>query len=181
MSTDNTQHRESQEAKKTSSYQAPHPNKDEQQQQKTKQKAAQTKKEEVANEELLQPHSLKELIEMQATDEDMPLSSNLKLEMILGGNVLSSQVVKKQIGLIVLITCFILVYIACRYNVQQKLILIDKLQTTLQETKFKARAKNSLLTEKTRESHVLELLKNNKDSVLKIPTQPPYIIKVPTE
>ena len=38
-----------------------------------------------------------------------------------------------------------------------------------------------VLTEKSRESHVLELLKNNKDSVLKIASQPPYIINVPEE
>ena len=80
-----------------------------------------------------------------------------------------------------LITLFLIFYIANRYSVQKDLIEIDRLQDELQDTKYKALSSSSQLTEKSRESHVLELLKNNKDSVLKIATQPPYIINVPEE
>ena len=72
-------------------------------------------------------------------------------------------------------------YIANRYSVQNDLIEIDKLQNKLQDARYKALSSSSSLTEKSRESHVLELLKNNKDSVLKIASQPPYIINVPEE
>ena len=44
---------------------------------------------------------------------------------------------------------------------------------------FKALASSSELTEMCRESNVLEMLKNNKDSILHIANQPPYIINVP--
>ena len=57
----------------------------------------------------------------------------------------------------------------------------DKLQKELQDTKYKALSTSSQITEKSRESNVLDMLKNNKDSVLHIATQPPYIINVPEE
>ena len=88
---------------------------------------------------------------------------------------------RNQIGVFLLITLFLIFYIANRYSVQKDLIEIDRLQDELQDTKYKALSSSSQLTEKSRESHVLELLKNNKDSVLKIATQPPYIINVPEE
>ena len=78
-----------------------------------------------------------------------------------------------------LITFFMIVYISNRYSCQQDLIEIDNLQKELQDAKYRALSSNSQLTEKSRESHVLELLKSNKDSVLKIANQPPYIINVP--
>ena len=61
------------------------------------------------------------------------------------------------------------------------IIELDKLQKELQDTKYKALSTSSRITEKSRESNVLDMLKNNKDSVLHIATQPPYIINVPEE
>ena len=78
-----------------------------------------------------------------------------------------------------LITLFTIIYISNRYSCQQDLIEIDQLQKDLQNAKYKTLSVSSELTEKCRESHVLELLKNNEDSVLKIPNQPPYIINIP--
>ena len=80
-----------------------------------------------------------------------------------------------------LITFFLILYIANRYSIQQKLIEIDKLQTDLQDAKYKALSSNSQLTEESRESHVLEMLKTNADSTLHIADQPPYIITVPDQ
>jgi hypothetical protein len=59
--------------------------------------------------------------------------------------------------------------------------MIDKLQKELKDAKYKALSSSSQLTERSRESKVLEILQNNKDSVLKIANQPPYIIDVPAE
>lgn len=64
---------------------------------------------------------------------------------------------------------------------QNDIIELDKLQKELQDTKYKALSTSSQITEKSRESNVLDMLKNNKDSVLHIATQPPYIINVPEE
>ncbi|XWV21516.1 MAG: hypothetical protein HEQ28_11710 [Prevotella sp.] len=125
--------------------------------------------------------SLKEVIKTQAIEGEEPLSSNFTLRKILGGDILTTQTIRRQIGVFLLITGFLIVYVSNRYSVQKDLIEIDKLQDELQDAKYKALSSSSQLTEKSRESHVLEMLNNNKDSVLKIANQPPYIINVPEE
>ncbi len=123
--------------------------------------------------------SLEEIIREQATEEELPLSKNFTLRKILGGDILTTSTIRKQVWLFMLITFFMIIYISNRYSCQQDLIEIDNLQKELQDIKYRALSSNSQLTEKSRESHVLELLKSNKDSVLKIANQPPYIINVP--
>ena len=98
---------------------------------------------------------------------------------ILGGDILSAEFVRRQIWIIVLIVMFIIVYVAFRYQCQQDMIAIDKMEKELLDAKYKALSSSSTLTEKCRESRVLDALKANKDSVLKPSEQPPYIIKVP--
>lgn len=125
--------------------------------------------------------SLKEVIKEQVTEGEAPQANNFTLRKILGGDILNTNAVRRQIGVLVLITFFILVYIANRYQVQQDLIRIDKLNSELQDAKYRALSSSSQLTEKSRESNVLEMLKANNDSTLKIPSQPPYKINVPQE
>ena len=124
---------------------------------------------------------LKEVIALQATEEDAPQSSNLTLTKILGGDILTAKFMRRQIWLIILVVGFMIVYIANRYSVQKDLIELDQLQRELQDAKYKALSSSSQITEKSRESNVLDMLKNNKDSILHIATQPPYIINVPEE
>lgn len=125
--------------------------------------------------------SLKEVIEEQATEGEAPLAKTFTLRKILGGDILNTAAVRRQIGVLLLITFFILVYIANRYQCQQDMIRIDKLNRELQDAKYRALSSSSQLTEKSRESNVLEMLKENNDSTLKIPSQPPYKINVPQE
>ena len=80
-----------------------------------------------------------------------------------------------------LIVLFAIVYVAFRYQCQQDMIAIDKMEKELLDAKYKALSSSSTLTEKCRESHVLDALRNNKDSVLHIADQPPYIINVEDE
>lgn len=135
------------------------------------------------NEELQEEPSveetLKEAIAKQAVEEDVPLSSHHTLRKILGGDILTAQVIRRQLWVLVLIGFFTFVYISNRYNIQKDLIEIDKLQKELKDAKFKALSSSSQITEKSRESHVLDMLKNNKDSILQVPNQPPFIINVP--
>ena len=86
---------------------------------------------------------------------------------------------RQQVLLFLLISLFMVIYIANRYSCQQDIIEIDALQKELKDAKYKALSSDSKLTEESRQSNVLEMLKNNKDSTLKMPTQPPYIITVP--
>ena len=125
--------------------------------------------------------SLKEVIAKQAIEEEASGSSSFTLRKILGGDILTAQIIRRQIWLVILIVFFVIIYISNRYNIQNDIIELDKLQKELQDTKYKALSTSSLITEKSRESNVLDMLKNNKDSVLHIATQPPYIINVPEE
>ena len=125
--------------------------------------------------------TLEDIIKGQATEEEAPHSSHFTLKRILGGDILNTSTIRHQVGVLLLITFFTFVYIANRYSYQQGLIKLDKLQDELQDAKYRALSTSSELTEKCRESNVLEQLKNNKDSVLKIASQPPYKIQVPEE
>lgn len=124
------------------------------------------------------PMSLRAIIREQATEDDMPLTKNITLRKILGGDILSTDIIRKQIWLILIVVLFIVVYISNRYKCQQDLILIDNLTEQLKDAKYRALSSSSDLTQKTRESKVLEQLRASSDSTLHIATQPPYIINV---
>ena len=124
------------------------------------------------------PMSLRAIIREQATEDDMPLTKNITLRKILGGDILSTDIIRKQIWLILIVVLFIVVYISNRYKCQQDLILIDNLTEQLKDAKYRALSSSSALTQKTRESKVLEQLRASSDSTLHIATQPPYIINV---
>lgn len=120
-----------------------------------------------------------QLIKEKAKEEDPKLTSSLTLRTILGGDFLTADMVRRQIWLFVLLVAFCIAYVAVRYQCQQDLLAIDKLEKELLDAKYKALSSSSTLTEKCRESHVLDALKQNKDSLLHIADKPPYIINVP--
>lgn len=132
-----------------------------------------------APEEELQ--TLTEVIKEQATEDESPLSANFTLRKILGGDILNTSTIRHQIWLFLLIAFILLIYISNRYSCQQDLIEIDKLKRELQDARYKALSTSSQITEKSRESNVLNMLKDNKDSVLHIANQPPFIINMPEE
>lgn len=123
--------------------------------------------------------SLQEAIKEQAREDEAAQSSTFTLRRILGGDFLTTQMLRRQIGVILLCVVFIIIYISNRYSCQKKMLEIDKLNIELQDAKYKSLSSASELTERCRESNVLDMLKTNKDSLLKIPAQPPYIIEVP--
>ena len=103
----------------------------------------------------------------------------MSLRTILGGDLLTTQLVRSQLWLFVLIVVFAIIYVAVRYQCQQDMLTIDQLENELKAAKYKSLSSSSTLTEKCRESHVLNILKQNKDSLLHQADQPPYIIEVP--
>ena len=120
-----------------------------------------------------------EKIKETASEEDLRPSQQLNLRTILGGDLLTTQIVRSQIWLFIMIVAFTIVYVAFRYQCQQDMLTIDRLEGQLKDAKFKALSSSSTLTEKCRESHVLDILKQNKDSLLHQAGQPPYIIEIP--
>ena len=125
--------------------------------------------------------AIKAVIKERAREDEVSSPTNISLRKIIGGDFLTAQMIRSQIWLIVLIVFITIIYISSRYSCQQDLIEIDKLEGELKDAKYKALSSSSQLTERCRESHVLEILKNNKDSVLHIADQPPYKRSVPNE
>ena len=111
----------------------------------------------------------------------MTPTKNITFKKIIGGDFLNNKFLRKQIWLILLITAFLIVYISNRYKCQQSLIRINELKKELKDAKYRALSSSSELTQKTRESKVLDMLRESKDSTLHIPTQPPYIVTVKEE
>ena len=120
-----------------------------------------------------------QMIKEKAKEEDPKPNSAMTLRTILGGDFLTAEMVRRQIWLFVLMVIFCIVYVAIRYQCQQDMIALDKLEKQLLDAKYKALSSSSTLTEKCRESHVLDALKQNRDSLLHVSDQPPYIINVP--
>ena len=127
------------------------------------------------------PMQLTQAIREQAREEDSLPSASYTLRKILGGDFLTADVMRKQTGVIILVAFFTMIYVSNRYSCQQDMIEINELKKELKDAKYKALASSSQLTEMCRESNVLNMLRNNKDSVLHIPSQPPYIITVPED
>ncbi len=121
---------------------------------------------------------LKELKRKVSEDEQTPVGAQT-LRKILGGDILSAVPVRRQIWLILLVVLFTVIYVAFRYQCQQDMIKISQLESELKDAKYRALSSSSTLTERCRESQVLEVLRQNQDSVLHVSVQPPYIINIP--
>ena len=81
--------------------------------------------------------SLKEVIKEKAREDEQPFSSTFSLRTILGGDILNTQAIRKQIWLFLLITVFAVFYISNRYSCQKQQIEIDRLTKELKTSKYK--------------------------------------------
>ena len=134
--------------------------------------------EELKAKELKALEKLKEIKANVSEDDTTPVGA-LTLRKILGGDILSADLVRRNIWMFVLVVFFTVLYVAIRYQCQQDLIQIDKMEAKLKDAKYKAFSSSSTLTERCRESQVLKVLRQNNDSLLHVSDQPPYIINVP--
>ncbi len=125
--------------------------------------------------------SFAEMVKERATEGDSKPNAATNLKSIINGDMLNAKVVRNQIGVFFLITFFVFIYISNRYACQRNLVKINKLTKELTDAKFRALSSTSELTEKSRESRVLDMLRACQDSTLHIASQPPYIITVPKE
>lgn len=119
--------------------------------------------------------TIEDVIQREAKEEQD--ASPFSISKTLGG-VIIARFVQRQMGLVLLISVFILIYISNRYVCQKKMVEIDRLETKLVEARYKATVCTSILTEKSRESNIMNMLKSYGDSTLAIPQDPPYLIRV---
>ena len=120
--------------------------------------------------------TLEDVIEREAKEEQ-DTSSPFSLSRTLGG-VIISRFVRRQMGVVLLIGVFIIIYISLRYMCQKRLVEIDKTETKIVNARYKATVCTSQLTEASRESNVLKRLAECGDSTLTIADEPTYLIKI---
>lgn len=120
--------------------------------------------------------TIEDVIQHEAKEEQ-DTSSPFSISKTLGG-VIIAKAVQRQMGLVLLISAFLIIYISNRYVCQKKMVEIDRLEKRLVEARYKATVCTSNLTEKSRESNIMGLLYNYGDSTLAIPQDPPYLIRI---
>lgn len=120
--------------------------------------------------------TIEDVIRREAKEEQ-DTSSPFSLPKTLGG-VMIARAFRKQIGLVCLICAFLIIYINNRYVCQKRMVEIDKIERRMVEARYKATVCTSILTEKSRESNIMNLLGSYGDSTLTIPNEPPYLIRV---
>lgn len=120
--------------------------------------------------------SSSKILREMASDVDMP-HSNISLLKILGGDILQSEWLRRQIPLLIMLMFLVIIYIGNRYASQKEMIEIDDLKQQLTDVKYDALTRSSELLEKTRRSKIEQYLKNSNDSALKTAIVPPYVIE----
>lgn len=109
--------------------------------------------------------------------EEQDTSSPFSISRTLGG-VIIARAVQRQIGLVLLVCAFLIIYISNRYLCQKMVVEIAKTERQMRDMHNKAVACTSTLTEKSRESYVMQLLNAYGDSTLTVPSEPPFLIRV---
>ena len=113
----------------------------------------------------------------QVREDDEVGAGTLTLRQIVGGDYLLA-LVRHYVWFIVLVVLLTCVYVGVRYQCQQDVIEISRLEKELVDAKYRAMSSSSNLTEMCRQSNVLKVLGENEDNKLTLPEQPPYIITV---
>lgn len=130
----------------------------------------------LASKSVLGDKTIEDVIKREAKEEQ-DVSSPFSLSRTLGG-VIIARALQRQIGLVLLVCVFLIIYINNRYVCQKKLVEIDRMERQMVEARYKAIVCTSILTEKSRESNIMQMLKAYGDSTLTIPMDPPYLIQV---
>lgn len=94
----------------------------------------------------------------------------------IGGELLLSPFLSRQIGLIALVAGLIIVYVSNRYAFQYEQVEIQRLRTKLEDTKYEALARSSELMERSRESNIERYIEE-QGSELQMSTCPLVVIK----
>lgn len=110
------------------------------------------------------------------TDEEDGIGE-FSLKSILGGDILQSKFVVKQIMWFLFVAFLMIVYTGNRYSSQQDIIKIDELRGELQDVKYNVLTQSSELMNLSRQSNVERVLKTTPDSLLHTPVLPPYLIR----
>ena len=113
-------------------------------------------------------------LEAFTKDDEVGQRSKISLKEILGGDILTAEGLRRQMGLLLLCFFFIIVYISNRYSSEQEMIEIEKLKEELMEVKNRALTRSGELTVKSRQSQIEKSLSQSADSLLHVSNEPPF-------
>lgn len=141
--------------------------------------AAEVEEEETPQAETSDEQEQREAIEaLNNMDEDGDDGSvELSFRTLIGGDLLRSRFMLKQIFFVFYCVFLMILYTANRYSSQDEVNEIDKLRKDLQDIKYNVLTQSSELMNYTLQSNVEDALKHTPDSVLTSPDTAPYLIR----
>ena len=124
-----------------------------------------------------QEEAIKAIKQFTDQDEDEDSLGDITFKSILGGDILQSRFMLKQVVFFMFLVLLAILYTGNRYASQQDVLLIDSLKVKLQEERYKVLTIESELLNASRQSEIVQTLKANGDSTLLHSTTPPFAIK----
>ena len=121
---------------------------------------------------------LDDAVERFIEDDDEDDLGEISFRSVLGGDLLQSRFVRRQVLFIVFVAALMLLYTGNRYSSQQDIITIDSLKVQLQQERYNVLTQSSELLNLSRQSNIERQLRLFGDSALANPTTPPYEIEV---
>ncbi len=109
-------------------------------------------------------------------DEDDNSLGEITLKSIIGGDILQSRFMLRQVVFFMFLVLLAIIYTGNRYASQQDTLLIDSLKVVLQEERYRVLTMESELLNASRQSEIVKELKANGDSTLLHSTTPPFAI-----
>jgi len=124
-------------------------------------------------EELREQQEINERVEKLMDDESIPLS----FKTIVGGDILRSKFVLRQIFFILFCAALMILHTWNRYASQDDQIEIDQLRKDLLDVKYNVLTQSSELMNLMRQSNVEQILKQTPDSMLTNSVSAPFLLK----
>lgn len=115
-------------------------------------------------------------IDRMADEENDDKSGEISWRSLLGGDLLKSKFLMKQVVFLLYLTVLMLLYTGNRYASQQDAILTDSLQNTLKSERYNVMTVSSELSKLSRQSEIIHKLRELNDTSLLNNSTPPFTI-----
>ena len=119
---------------------------------------------------------MKKFVDKLKQNEDFKELQSSSVRDFLNGNVLKMNIVRRQGWLLILICVLLFVYINNRYESEKTLSYISELKKEIQDAKYESLTISAELTEISRQSNIMLLLRS-KGMRLKPGNEPPIVIE----
>jgi predicted cation transporter len=119
---------------------------------------------------------MKKIVDRIRQNEDFKELTSSSIRDFLNGNVLKMNVVRRQGWVFLLIIIMLFIYINNRYESEKTLSYISELKKEIQDAKYESLTISAELTEISRQSNIMQLLKT-KGMQLKPGNEPPIVIE----